>query len=63
MLLSTETAHVSCPSCGEPMELVIDPSQDEQDYVEDCWVCCRPFVAHVRVEGQAVDVWVEQEGG
>ncbi len=32
-----------CPWCGEPLSWSIDPSGGrEQDYVEDCAVCCRP---------------------
>ncbi len=38
-----EETIVHCPSCGEPVALAIDTSAgDEQEYVEDCAVCCRP---------------------
>jgi hypothetical protein len=41
-------AVVACPYCGEANEIGLDPgSGEEQDYVEDCQVCCRPW--HVRV--------------
>ena len=33
-----------CPYCGEPIELLIDTSITQQEYVEDCEVCCRPMV-------------------
>ncbi|HEY6219715.1 MAG TPA: CPXCG motif-containing cysteine-rich protein [Gemmatimonadaceae bacterium] len=37
-------ATVTCPYCGETVEIVVDPgSGDEQEYVEDCEVCCRPW--------------------
>jgi cysteine-rich CPXCG protein len=37
-------ATVSCPYCGEINEIVLDPgSGSEQEYVEDCQVCCRPW--------------------
>jgi hypothetical protein len=26
---------------------VVDLSVEEQEYVEDCFVCCRPMVVHV----------------
>ena len=26
----------SCPYCNEPLELSLDPSVDQQSYVEDC---------------------------
>jgi hypothetical protein len=34
---------VFCPYCGEPNEVLIDPSEGSHDYIEDCQVCCRPI--------------------
>jgi putative PIN family toxin of toxin-antitoxin system len=42
-------AEVSCPYCGEPIELLLDGSAGEQAYIEDCPVCCRPIGVHVSV--------------
>lgn len=37
-------AVVSCPYCGESVEIALDPgSGASQDYVEDCAVCCQPW--------------------
>lgn len=37
-------ATVYCPHCSEPNEVSIDPgSGTDQEYVEDCQVCCRPW--------------------
>ncbi len=36
-----------CPCCGEPITLLLDPSVPEQEYVEDCEVCCRPMIVTV----------------
>jgi hypothetical protein len=37
-------AVVVCPYCGEPNDVGLDPgSGAEQEYVEDCQVCCRPW--------------------
>lgn len=52
-LLSRE---VNCPYCWESFEILIDPSVDEQDYIEDCEICCRPIRFLVRVEGDEVYV-------
>jgi len=41
---------ITCPYCGETVELVIDCSVTEQDYIEDCEVCCRPINIHVTVD-------------
>jgi len=49
-------AVVSCPYCGEPVEIVLDPgSGSDQEYVEDCEICCRPWRVRVRYDrfGQA----------
>ena len=40
-----------CPHCGEEIVVPIDvPAGDEQEYVEDCPVCCSPIVLHVHVD-------------
>ena len=42
-----EGAYV-CPTCGEQIEIPLDLSGGpEQQYVEDCPVCCNPNVIHV----------------
>jgi hypothetical protein len=41
---------IQCPYCWELIELVVDCSVPEQEYVEDCSVCCRPIVVHVVCE-------------
>lgn len=44
-----ESATVYCPYCAEPVEVALDPGGGPlQEYVEDCEVCCRPWL--VRVE-------------
>lgn len=45
-----DTVHVTCPYCGEPNELVIDTSVPKQEYIEDCFVCCRPMVITVATD-------------
>jgi uncharacterized Zn finger protein len=35
--------HVSCPYCGESIEVLIDQEEAGQQYIEDCQVCCRPI--------------------
>jgi hypothetical protein len=40
-----------CNSCGEEIVVPIDLSEgSEQEYVEDCPVCCRPNVIRVTVD-------------
>jgi hypothetical protein len=59
-------ASIRCPYCGEINEIALDPgSGSQQDYVEDCQVCCRPWrvVVHYLPDGTAeVSVEVEDLG-
>jgi hypothetical protein len=55
-------AFVECPYCGEVNEIALDPgSGADQEYTEDCQVCCRAWLLHVRYdrEGHA-EVEVER---
>lgn len=42
---------IGCPYCGEHIDILIDGSLPEQEYVEDCQVCCRPIVLRVVIDG------------
>lgn len=59
-------ASVRCPYCGEINEITLDPgSGSQQEYVEDCQVCCRPWrvAVHYQPDGTAeVSVEVEDLG-
>jgi hypothetical protein len=42
------TAIVVCPYCGEGVEISVDPGGSAlQRYVEDCEICCRPWLLTV----------------
>ena len=44
-----------CPTCWESIEITVDMSAgSEQQYVEDCPVCCRPNVLRVSIDGDGV---------
>jgi hypothetical protein len=47
---------IGCPYCGETITILVDDSLPEQEYIEDCQVCCRPMVLRVSVDvdGDAV---------
>jgi hypothetical protein len=47
-----QEANVNCPYCGEVISVLLDASVDQQEYIEDCQVCCKPIVFHVRVSGE-----------
>ena len=44
-------APYDCPSCGEEIVVPVDPTGGEnQEYVEDCPVCCSPVVLRLRFD-------------
>lgn len=54
-------AVVMCPYCGEEIEITVDPGGgSSQAYVEDCPVCCSPWMVRVQYSGGEVNVSVEQ---
>jgi hypothetical protein len=42
-----QESDIGCPYCGEVITILIDPSIDTQQYIEDCQVCCRPIEVFV----------------
>ena len=42
-----QTASLQCPYCGEQIEMVVDCTVGDQNYVEDCGVCCQPIMVSV----------------
>jgi hypothetical protein len=57
------SAEVCCPYCGEISDIALDPgSGADQEYVEDCQVCCQPWRVRVRYDSAgAAQVSVEPE--
>ena len=41
-----DSATVQCPWCWETISLYIDP-ESQGELVEDCEVCCRPWVLYI----------------
>ncbi|HET6473263.1 MAG TPA: CPXCG motif-containing cysteine-rich protein [Pseudomonadales bacterium] len=56
-MIGTSVAAIDCPYCGERIEIVVDCSVDDQEYVEDCAVCCRPITIGTTVDADG-DVYV-----
>ena len=59
----TETVSVQCPYCWESFDVVVDCSIDkQQDYIEDCQVCCKPIDLTVSLgAGQQPEVIAHHE--
>lgn len=49
MLQPLEESTIMCPYCGESFIVLVDCSEADQDYIEDCEVCCRPIEFHLRI--------------
>ncbi|MBU2966616.1 CPXCG motif-containing cysteine-rich protein [Amphritea sp. 2_MG-2023] len=58
---SIETVSQSCPYCGEPIVLLVDCSAGDQQYIEDCQVCCKPITVELRLEGSEAEVCLKTE--
>ncbi|QEW05126.1 CPXCG motif-containing cysteine-rich protein [Nitrincola iocasae] len=55
-----EAVDLVCPYCSEPFSLMVDCSGGDQEYTEDCPVCCAPVAIRV-VIGNTLEVSVERE--
>jgi hypothetical protein len=53
---------IDCPYFGETIRILIEPSDMDQQYIEDCQVCCRPinFLVYENMNGD-IDVNVFSE--
>ncbi|MEO6830048.1 MAG: CPXCG motif-containing cysteine-rich protein [Acidobacteriaceae bacterium] len=57
-----DAAGFQCAGCGEWNETVVDESGGtQQDYVEDCQVCCKPNHLHIRWNGDAEEFVIEAQ--
>ncbi|WP_394132983.1 CPXCG motif-containing cysteine-rich protein [Marinobacter nauticus] len=57
-----ESVLIQCPYCWETLDISVDPTVPEQEYVEDCQVCCQPIVLTVQLEeGRVVSVDARSE--
>jgi len=55
---------IGCPYCGESIKVLIDVSELDQQYIEDCQVCCKPinFIISESIDGElTVNVYSEDE--
>ena len=63
LIIVQEDVSYICDCCGEEIVIPIDLSAGaNQQYVEDCPVCCRPNVIRIAIdEAEGVRVWAESE--
>ncbi|MBM1104621.1 CPXCG motif-containing cysteine-rich protein [Aurantibacter crassamenti] len=52
-----------CPYCWEEISMLMDPSIQQQTYVEDCEVCCNPMeITTVFTSGELTAFEVKELG-
>jgi hypothetical protein len=57
-----DEAQITCPFCWENLTILLDLSLPEQDYIEDCQVCCQPIRIHYTSDaGILLSLDVEQD--
>jgi len=42
----------TCPNCWERISMILESSEEESDYIEDCEVCCRPIELFYTFSGE-----------
>ncbi|MGH8284123.1 MAG: CPXCG motif-containing cysteine-rich protein [Gammaproteobacteria bacterium] len=53
---SIETVDIQCPYCGETIEITVDCSVENQRYIEDCQICCRPIEMAIAIDEAGIPV-------
>jgi Cysteine-rich CPXCG len=53
---------VTCPYCGEAIEIRVEPDV-RGSFVQDCEVCCNPWMVRVERDGDERDVSVTRADG
>ncbi len=46
---------IACPFCAENVSILLDLSAGDQEYIEDCQVCCQPIQICYQTDGQSID--------
>ena len=51
---------VECPFCGQRFYIFVDVSAGDQQYIEDCQICCRPIEFRISIEsGKVKEILVD----
>lgn len=52
-----------CPYCWESISMLLEVVQAEQEYIEDCEVCCRPIQLNYLFSGHELTIFSADEIG
>lgn len=47
--------YFDCPHCWENQLKMIDPSIEEQNFIEDCEVCCNPLEFELNISNNHLE--------
>ena len=53
-MFETREQEIGCPYCGESITVIIDCSVPQQNYIEDCQVCCCPIEFAVTIDPDGI---------
>ena len=57
-----DTFLVECPYCGEEIEIYVEPDV-RGSFVQDCEVCCNPWLVRMVVDGEDRSASVQRADG
>lgn len=61
--METEERFFQCPFCWAQISMLVDLSVEQQSFIEDCEVCCRPIrVSYTTEDEQILSFEVERAG-
>jgi hypothetical protein len=46
---------VVCPYCSQTFYLFVDSRAGNQEYIEDCQVCCQPIEFRIRIKDGEIE--------
>ena len=51
-----QEVHFQCPYCGEQISMVFELYYSNQEYIEDCEVCCAPISVSYSTDGEDIQL-------
>jgi hypothetical protein len=57
-----DTVWVTCPYCGQDVEVFVEPDL-HGSFIQDCEVCCNPWTVRVSVDDGERQVTIERADG
>lgn len=50
MVQALSETWIECPYCGASFSVLVDESEGDIDYIEDCQVCCQPIEFKLQID-------------